>query len=179
MFFPLFQGELSSNGPTPVLTSSDFDSRDLFPEELTTSRVDSKASPLYQRLLSALISEDSMSVNGDLQVDGFGAMHDLDEDSEFGILDNMVEFNGFRNNERLELDESEDDGSAILFKDVNKSAHQCNGKFPDHSPIDFLDIQYDKLGIDEKIYLEAKSIGLSLEPMVYSLLSYCTFASYC
>ncbi|KAL1218353.1 hypothetical protein V5N11_028062 [Cardamine amara subsp. amara] len=159
------QGELSSNGPTPALTSSDFDSRDLFPEELATSRVDSKASPLYQRLLSALISEDSMGVNEDSQVDGFEAMHDLDEDLEFGILNNMVEFNGFRNNERLELDESEDDESTILFNDVNKSAHHCNGKFPDHSPIDLLDIQYDKLGIDEKIYLEAKSIGISLEPM--------------
>ncbi|CAE5989987.1 unnamed protein product [Arabidopsis arenosa] len=155
------QGELSSMGPTPILTSSEFDSR-VFPEELATSRADSKASPLYQRLLSALISEDSMGVNEDLQVDGFGAMHD--DDSEFSVLNNM-EFNGFRNSERLELDESEDDGSAILFKGVNKSAHHCNGKFPDTSPVDFLDIQYDKLGIDEKIYLEVQSLGISLEPM--------------
>ncbi|XP_023641648.1 uncharacterized protein LOC17893718 isoform X2 [Capsella rubella] len=138
------QGELSSMGPTPVLTSSDYDSR-VFPEEFATSRVDSKASPLYQRLLSALISEDSMGENEDFQVNGFGAMHDHEDDSEFGVLNN---------NERLELDESEDDGSAILFKGVNKSAH-----------IDFLDIQYEKLGIDEKIYLEAQSIGISLEPM--------------
>lgn len=145
-------------GSTPVLTSSDFDSR-VFPEELATSRVDSKDSPLYQRLLSALISEDSMGVNEDLQVDGFGAMHDLDDDSEFSVLNNM-EFNGFKKTERLELDESEDNGSAILFKGVNNN-----------SPFDFLDIQYDKLGIDEKIYLEAQSIGISLEPMVYSLVS--------
>ncbi|CAH2051240.1 unnamed protein product [Thlaspi arvense] len=162
--FMKHEGELSSMGPSSVLTSSDFDRRDLFPEELATSRVDSKASPLYQRLLSALISEDSMSVNGDLQSDGFGAMHDLDDDPELGVLNNMVEFNGFRNNEWLELDESEDDGSAILFKGV-KSAHQCNGKFSNHSSNHFLDIQYDKLGIDEKIYLEAQSIGISLEPM--------------
>lgn len=158
-------------GPSPVLTSSDFDSRDLFPEELATSRVDSKASPLYQRLLSALISEDSMNVNEDLQVDGFGAMHDLEDDSEFSVLNNMVEFNGFRNNERLDLDEPEDDGSGNLCKGINKPAHLCNGKFSDHSPIDFSEIPYDKLGIDEKIYLEAQSIGISLEPMVYSLVS--------
>jgi hypothetical protein len=150
------QGELSSMGPTPVLTSSEFDSP-VFPEELATSRADSKASPLYQRLLSALISEDSMGVNEDLQVD-------LDDDSEFSVLNNM-EFNGFRNNERLELDESENDGSAILFKGVDKSAHHCNGKFPDNSPIDFVDIQYDKLGIDEKIYLEAQSLGISIDLM--------------
>jgi hypothetical protein len=157
MFFSfLFQGELSSMGPTPVLTSSEFDSP-VFPEELATSRADSKASPLYQRLLSALISEDSMGVNEDLQVD-------LDDDSEFSVLNNM-EFNGFRNNERLELDESENDGSAILFKGVDKSAHHCNGKFPDNSPIDFVDIQYDKLGIDEKIYLEAQSLGISIDLM--------------
>jgi hypothetical protein len=156
------QGELSSMGPTPVLTSSEFDSP-VFPEELATSRADSKASPLYQRLLSALISEDSMGVNEDLQVD-------LDDDSEFSVLNNM-EFNGFRNNERLELDESENDGSAILFKGVDKSAHHCNGKFPDNSPIDFVDIQYDKLGIDEKIYLEAQSLGISIDLMVYGLVS--------
>ncbi|XP_010489486.1 PREDICTED: uncharacterized protein LOC104767146 isoform X3 [Camelina sativa] len=154
------QGEISSMDPPPVLTSSDFDSR-VCPEEFATSRVDSKASPLYQRLLSALISEDSVGGNEDLQVNGFGTMHDHDDDSEFSVLNNM-EFNGFKNNERLELDESEDDESAILFKGVNKSAHHCNGKFSDNSPID---IEYDKLGIDEKIYLEARSIGISLEPM--------------
>lgn len=156
-------------GSTPVPTSSDFHSSDLFPEDLATSRGDSKASPLYQRLLSALISEDSVSINEDFGVDGFGAMHDLDDDLDFSVLNNMVECNGFRKNERLELDESEDDGSAVLFKGVNKSFHHCNGKFSDHSPINFLDIQYDKLGIDEKIYLEAQSIGISLEPMVNSL----------
>ncbi|KAJ0254215.1 hypothetical protein HA466_0107520 [Hirschfeldia incana] len=159
--FMKHQGELSSMSPSPVLTSPDFDSRNLYPEELATSSVDSKASPLYHRLLSALISEDSMSINEDLQVDGFGAMPGLDDDSEFSVLKN----NGFRNNERLEHDESEDDGSAILFNGFNNSAYQCNGKFSDHSPIDFSDIPYDKLGIDEKIYLEVQSIGISLEPM--------------
>ncbi|KAG2298386.1 hypothetical protein Bca52824_034858 [Brassica carinata] len=161
--FMKHQGELSSMGPSSVLTSSDFDSRDLYPEELATSRVDSKASPLYHRLLSALISEDSMSINEDLHVDGFGAMRDLDDDSEFSVLNE----NGFRNNERLEHDDYEpaDDGSAILFNGFSNSAYHCNGKFLDHSPIDFSDIPYDKLGIDEKIYLEAQSIGISLEPM--------------
>ncbi|KAH0917032.1 hypothetical protein HID58_024692 [Brassica napus] len=156
--FMKHQGELFSMGPSPVLTPPDFDSRDLYPEELATRSVDSKASPLYHRLLSALISEDSMSVNEDLQVDEFGAMHDLDDHSEFSVLMN----NGFRNHEWLEHDESED---AILFKGVNNSAYHCNDKFSDHSPIDFSNIPYDKLGIDEKIYLEAQSIGISLEPM--------------
>ncbi|CAH8353365.1 unnamed protein product [Eruca vesicaria subsp. sativa] len=140
--FMKHQGELFSMGPSPVLTSPDFDSRDLYPKELSTSSVDSKASPLYHRLLSALISEDS---NEDLQVDGFGAMHDLDDHSEFSVMNN-----GFRNNERLEHDEA---------------PYHYNGKFSDHSPIDFSDIPYDKLGIDEKIYLEVQSIGISLEPM--------------
>ncbi|CAN7047654.1 unnamed protein product [Brassica rapa subsp. trilocularis] len=156
--FMKHQGELFSMGPSPVLTPPDFDSRDLYPEELATRTVDSKASPLYHRLLSALISEDSMSVNEDLQVDEFGAMHDLDDHSEFSVLMN----NGFRNHEWLEHDESED---AILFKGVNNSAYHCNDKFSEHSPIDFSNIPYDKLGIDEKIYLEAQSIGISLEPM--------------
>ncbi|CAF2163196.1 unnamed protein product [Brassica napus] len=158
--FMKHQGELFSMGPSsPVLTSSDFDSRDLYPEELATSSVDSKASPLYHRLLSALISEDSMSINEDVHVDGFGAIHDLDEDSEFSVLND----NGFRNNDDYE---SEDGASAILFNGFNKSAYyHCNGKILDHSPIDFSDIPYDKLGIDEKIYLEAQSIGISLEPM--------------
>ncbi|CAH8300294.1 unnamed protein product [Eruca vesicaria subsp. sativa] len=149
--FMKHEGELCSVGPSPVLTSSDFDSRDLYPEELPKSRVDSKASPLYHRLLSALISEDSMSIDEDLHVDGFGAMHDPDDDSEFRVLNDNYE--------------SEDDGSAILFNGFNKSAYHCNGKFLDHSPIDLSDIPYDKLGIDEKIYLEAQSIGISLEPM--------------
>ncbi|CAG7900513.1 unnamed protein product [Brassica rapa] len=156
--FMKHQGELFSMGPSPVLTPPDFDSRDLYPEELATRTVDSKASPLYHRLLSALISEDSMSVNEDLQVDEFGAMHDLDDHSEFSVLMN----NGFRNHEWLEHDESED---AILFKGVNNSAYHCNENFSDHSPIDLSNIPYDKLGIDEKIYLEAQSIGISLEPM--------------
>ncbi|KAF2532588.1 hypothetical protein F2Q70_00031142 [Brassica cretica] len=88
--------------PSPVLTSSDFDSRDLYPEELATSSVDSKASPLYHRLLSALISEDSLSINEDVHVDGFGAMHDLDEDSEFSVLND----NGFRNNDDYESEDA-------------------------------------------------------------------------
>ncbi|KAG2323511.1 hypothetical protein Bca52824_016724 [Brassica carinata] len=159
--FMKHQGELFSMGPSPVLTSPDFDSPDLYHGERATSSVDSKASPLYHRLLSALISEDSMSINEDLQVDGFGAMPGLDDDSEFSVLKN----NGFRNNERLEHDKSEDDGSAIMFNGFNNSAYDCNGKFSDHSPFDFSDIPYDKLGIDEKIYLEAQSIGISLEPM--------------
>ncbi|XP_056843111.1 uncharacterized protein LOC108812731 isoform X2 [Raphanus sativus] len=159
--FMKHQGELFSMGPSPVLTSPDFDSRDLYPEELATRSVDSKASPLYHRLLSALISEDSMSINEDLQVDGFGAMPGLDDDSEFSV----VKSNGFRNNERLEHDESEDDGSGILLNGFINSDYHCNGKFSDHSPIDFSDIPYDKLGIDEKIYLEAQSIGISLESM--------------
>ncbi|CAN6874210.1 hypothetical protein Bca4012_077546 [Brassica carinata] len=158
--FMKHERELFSMGPpSPVLTSSDFDSRDLYPEELATSSVDSKASPLYHRLLSALISEDSMSINEDVHVDGFGAMHDLDEDSEFSVLND----NGFRNNDDYE---SEDGGSAILFSGlINSAYYHCSGKILDHSPIDFSDIPYDKLGIDEKIYLEAQSIGISLEPM--------------
>ncbi|KAJ0239116.1 hypothetical protein HA466_0236220 [Hirschfeldia incana] len=157
--FMKHQGELLSTGPLSPMLTSDFDSRDLYPEELATSRVDSKASPLYHRLLSALICEDSMSINEDLHVDGFGAMmHDLDEDSEYSGLNE----NGFRNNGDYE---SEDGGSAVLLNGFNNSAYHCNGKFLDHSPIDFSDIPYDKLGIDEKIYLEAQSIGISLEPM--------------
>ncbi|XP_013598527.1 PREDICTED: uncharacterized protein LOC106306446 isoform X4 [Brassica oleracea var. oleracea] len=121
-------GGISPMSTTPVGTSSDFDGREKFSEGLTTSRVDSKASPLYQRLLSALISEDSASVNEDLQFDGFGA----DAESEFSALNHM-EFNGYR--------------------------------FTDHLYADFSDIQYETLGIDEKIYLEAQSIGICLEPM--------------
>lgn len=146
---------------TPVGTSSDLDGREKFPEGLTTSRVDSKASHLYQRSISALISEDSASVNEDLQFDGFGA----DAESEFSAL-NHVEFNGYRS-DKLELDDLEDDGSVIPLKGVDSSPHNVNGRFTDHSSIDFADIQYETLGIDEKIYLEAQSIGICLEPMVY------------
>lgn len=147
---------------TPVGTSSDFDGRENFAEGLTTSRMDSKASPLYQRLLSALISEESASVNEDLQFDGFGA----DAESEFSVL-NHKEFNGYRS-DRLELDDLEDDVSVIPLMGVNSSPHNVNGRFTDHSSIDFSDIQYETLGIDEKIYLEAQSIGICLETMVYS-----------
>ena len=148
-------------GTTPVGTSSDFDGCEKIPEGLTTSRVDSKASPLYQRLLSALISEDSASVNEDLQFDGFGA----DAESEFSALNHM-EFNGYRS-DKLEFDELEDDVSVIPLKGVNSSAHIVSGRFTDHLYADFSDIQYETLGIDEKIYLEAQSIGICLEPMVY------------
>ncbi|XP_018438595.1 uncharacterized protein LOC108811019 isoform X3 [Raphanus sativus] len=152
-------GDFSSMGTTPVGTSSDFDGRENFAEGLTTSRMDSKASPLYQRLLSALISEESASVNEDLQFDGFGA----DAESEFSVL-NHKEFNGYRS-DRLELDDLEDDVSVIPLKGVNSSPHNVNGRFTDHSSIDFSDIQYETLGIDEKIYLEAQSIGICLETM--------------
>ncbi|KAF8091668.1 hypothetical protein N665_0438s0001 [Sinapis alba] len=152
-------GDFSSMGTTPVVRSSDFEGREKLPEGLTTSRVDSKASPLYQRLLSALISEDSASVNEDLQFDGFGA----DAESEFSDLNHM-EFNGYRS-DKLELDELEDDVSVISLKGVDSSAHNVNGRFTDHLSIDFSDIQYETLRIDEKIYLEAQSIGICLEPM--------------
>lgn len=150
-------------GITSVGTSSDFDSREIFPEELATTRVDSKATPLYQRLLSALISEDSTSVNEDLQFDGFGA----DAESEFNVLNHMVEFNGYRS-DRLEIDELENDVPGIPLKGVNSSAHHVNGRLSDHFSIDFSNIQYETLGIDEKIYMEAQSIGICLEPMVCS-----------
>ncbi|CAN6880327.1 unnamed protein product [Brassica oleracea] len=152
-------GDFSSMGTTPVGTSSDFDGCEKIPEGLTTSRVDSKASPLYQRLLSALISEDSASVNEDLQFDGFGA----DAESEFSAL-NHVEFNGYRC-DKLEFDELDDDVSVIPLKGGNSSPHNVNGTFTDHLSADFSDIQYETLGIDEKIYLEAQSIGICLEPM--------------
>ncbi|KAH0935799.1 hypothetical protein HID58_012916 [Brassica napus] len=152
-------GDFSSMSTTPVGTSSDFDGREKISEGLTTSRVDSKASSLYQRLISALISEDSACVNEDLQFDGFGA----DAESEFSAL-NHVEFNGYRS-DKLELDDLEDDVSVIPLKGVDSSPHNVNGRFTDHSSIDFADIQYETLGIDEKIYLEAQSIGICLEPM--------------
>ncbi|XP_019088010.1 PREDICTED: uncharacterized protein LOC104727677 [Camelina sativa] len=154
------QGELSPMGTTPGGTSSEFDNREIFPEELASSNVDSKAAPLYHRLLSALISEDSTSVNEDLQFDGFGA----DVESEFSVLNHMVEFNGYRS-DRLEFDELEDDVSVIPLKGVNSSSHHVNGRFSDHFSMDFSDIQYENLGIDEKIYMEAQSIGICLDPM--------------
>ncbi|KAG5407310.1 hypothetical protein IGI04_013429 [Brassica rapa subsp. trilocularis] len=113
-------GDFSSMSTTPVGTSSDLDGREKFPEGLTTSRVDSKASHLYQRSISALISEDSASVNEDLQFDGFGA----DAESEFSAL-NHVEFNGYRS-DKLELDDLEDDGSVIPLKGVDSSPHNRN-----------------------------------------------------
>ncbi|CAH8322423.1 unnamed protein product [Eruca vesicaria subsp. sativa] len=150
-------GDLSSMGTTPVGSASDFDGRDTFPEELTTSREDSKAAPLYQRLLSALISEDSTSVNEDLQ---FGA----EDESELSVLNNMMDSNGYKS-DRLDFDELEDDVSVMTLKGVNSSAHNVNGRFSDHLSSDFSDIQYENLGIDEKIYMEAQSIGICLEPM--------------
>ncbi|XP_010436341.1 PREDICTED: uncharacterized protein LOC104720069, partial [Camelina sativa] len=154
------QGELSPMGTTPGGTSSEFDNREIFAEELASSNVDSKAAPLYHRLLSALISEDSTNVNEDLQFDGFEA----DVESEFSVLNHMVEFNGYRS-DRLEFDELEDDVSVIPLKGVNSSSHHVNGRFSDHFSMDFSDIQYENLGIDEKIYMEAQSIGICLDPM--------------
>lgn len=147
-------------GTTPVGSASEFDGRDIYPEDFTTSREDSKAAPLYQRLLSALISEDSISVNEDLQ---FGA----EDESELNVLNHMVESNGYRS-DRLEFDELEDDVPGMMLKGVNSSAHNVNGRFSDHLSRDFSDIPYENLGIDEKIYMEAQSIGICLEPMVYS-----------
>lgn len=146
-------------GTTPIGSASDFDGRDIFPDELTTSREDSKAAPLYQRLLSALISEDSTSVDADLQVG-------VEDESELSVLNHMVEFNGYRS-DRLEFDELEDDVSVMALKGVDSSAHNVNGRFSDHLSSDFSDIPYENLGIDEKIYMEAQSIGICLEPMVY------------
>ncbi|KAF2534575.1 hypothetical protein F2Q70_00033286 [Brassica cretica] len=103
--------------------------------------------------------QDSASVNEDLQFDGFGA----DAESEFSALNHM-EFNGYRS-DKLEFDELEDDVSVIPLKGVNSSAHIVSGRFTDHLSADFSDIQYETLGIDEKIYLEAQSIGICLEPM--------------
>ncbi|WZZ24509.1 hypothetical protein YC2023_007910 [Brassica napus] len=146
---------MGTSTTTPVGTASDFDGRDIFPEEVTTSREDSKAAPLYQRLLSALISEDS--TDADLQ---FGA----EDESELNVLNHMVESNGYRS-DRLEFDELEDDVSVMTLKGVNSSAQNVNGRFSDHLSMDFSDIPYENLGIDEKIYMEAQSIGICLEPM--------------
>ncbi|XP_010541085.1 PREDICTED: uncharacterized protein LOC104814635 isoform X2 [Tarenaya hassleriana] len=156
------QGELSSVRPM-LRTSSVFDSCEVYPQELT-SRMDSKAAPLYQRLLSALISEDTSSITEDSELDGFGSVNDLDVESEFSGL-NHLEYNGYRTNEGLEHEESENDVSVLLHRGINNSVHHPNGRFSDYSSINFTDIQYVNLGIDEKIYLELQSIGISPEPM--------------
>lgn len=81
----------------------------------------------------------------------------------------MVEFNGYRS-DRLEFDELEDDVFGMMFKGVNSLVYNVNGRFLDYLFRDFLDILYENLGIDEKIYMEVQFIGICLEFMVYFLI---------
>ncbi|KAK8543729.1 hypothetical protein V6N13_025898 [Hibiscus sabdariffa] len=131
--------------------------------------------PLCQRFLAALIpEEDSDSGNEDFQFDVHETGFKMDGELGSNDLSHIVNFqstghasfNGYRTSGKPEYDNPETDmlgntGISSTF------THSLNGTFPDKPMPDMVcsEFQYESMKINEKLFLEAQSIGIFLEPM--------------
>lgn len=147
-------------------------SGELLTEELLPSRGDPNAVSLYQRFLAALIPQEDCSCGSDdVKYDGYGTGFELDPVIESNGSNHIVDFesarhttfNGYRMTGRMDDEESEIDELGIPNKGINS-----NGMFSNQALVPSVvssELQYDTMQINEKIFLEAQSIGIFLEPM--------------
>ncbi|GLU10080.1 hypothetical protein SLE2022_269060 [Rubroshorea leprosula] len=132
--------------------------------------------PLYQRLIAALILEDDCSSRSKgLDFDIYGTGFEFDRESAPNGLSHLVNFqsaentsfNGYSIAEKVEHEDPEIDTLKGLGTCENFS-HSLNGK---HSgqvlmPGKVAEFQYENMKINEKLYLEAQSVGILLEPVL-------------
>lgn len=152
---------------------------ELFSQQLFLDTRDNNAIPLYQRFLSALIPEEaSDNGNEDLSFDIYRTGIEMDGELGSNGLSHVVNFqstgcalNGYRITEKPEHDDPEFDmlGSAGINSNFS---HALNGTIPDQPMPGMVcsEFQYESMKINEKLLLEAQSIGIFLEPPVGLLL---------
>ncbi|MBA0568096.1 hypothetical protein Golob_005612 [Gossypium lobatum] len=157
-------------GRIAAVTSND----ELLSQQLLLDKKDKNLIPLCQRFLAALIpEEDSDSGNEDVQFDIYGAGFQMDGELSNGLRHIVnfqstehASFNGYRTSGKPECDDPEIDmvgktGISSTF------SHSLNGTFLDKPMPDMVcsEFEYEGMKINEKILLEAQSIGIFLEPM--------------
>lgn len=153
-------------------------------EKLPLPKGDHNMVPLCQRLIAALISEEDRSGgNEDLKFDAYDNESELDGELELSGLDHhsLSNFqfsshsanNGYGIIGKPAHDES--DMIDIPNFGLNPSfGNSINGFLHDKALMSSLacsELQYNSLGINDKLLLELQSIGLDLESVV-SLLAY-------
>ncbi|KAJ0089479.1 hypothetical protein Patl1_13514 [Pistacia atlantica] len=152
---------------------------DLLMEQLVTGARDHASIPLYQRLIAALVmEEDYSSENEDLQIDAYGVGFELDGEMEPNLLDHLLNFqsdhtgfNGYRITGKRNIDdEPEIDILGISNSGINSNFGQSlSGVLPDQALIPgmtFSEFQYDSMQMNEKLLLEARSVGIFPESLV-------------
>ncbi|KAK3213469.1 hypothetical protein Dsin_018175 [Dipteronia sinensis] len=143
-------------------------------EQLVPGSRDHNEIPLYQRLMAALITEEDYSC-GNEDIDVYVTEFELDRELESNGLDHQFNFlsvghtafNGYMITGKQMDDEI--DMLGISNTGINSSSGQSlNGVLPDQALIpgmSFSEFQYnDSMQINEKLLLEARSIGIYPEP---------------
>ncbi|KAE8658163.1 Serine/arginine repetitive matrix protein 2 isoform 2 [Hibiscus syriacus] len=159
------------DGRIAAITSTD----EILSQQLLLDTRDDNVIPLCHRFLAALLpEEESDSGNEDLQFDAYGAGFQMDGELDSNGLSHIVNFqstghasfNGYRTSGKPEYDNPETDmmgntGISSTF------SHSLNDTFPDKPIPDMVcsEFQYESMKINEKLFLEAQSVGILLEPM--------------
>ncbi|TXG61608.1 hypothetical protein EZV62_012971 [Acer yangbiense] len=148
-------------------------SAELLLEQLVPGSRDHNEIPLYQRLMAALITEEDYSC-GNEDIDVYGTEFELDRELESNGLDHQFNFqsvghtafNGYMITGKQIIDD-EIDMLGISNTGINSSSGQSlNGVLPDQALIPgmtFSEFQYND-SINEKLLLEARSVGIYPEP---------------
>ncbi|XVF88811.1 hypothetical protein PTKIN_Ptkin19aG0081500 [Pterospermum kingtungense] len=148
---------------------------ELFSQQLFSDTRDNNVIPLYQRFLAALIpEEDSDSGNEDLPFDAYRTGFEMDGELGSNGLSHIVNFqstghaslNGYRMTGKPEHDDPEID--TLGNTGINSNFSQAlNGTCPDQPMPGMVcsEFQYESMKINEKLLLEAESIGIFLEPL--------------
>ncbi|XP_044471639.1 uncharacterized protein LOC123200517 isoform X2 [Mangifera indica] len=153
---------------------------DLLMEQLVTGARSHAPIPLYQRFIAALIiEEDYSSENEDFKIDAYGVGFELDAEIEPNVLDHLLNFQpsehtGF-NSYRITGKGNIDDEPEIDILGISSSriksnfGQSLNGVLPDQASIPgmiFSEFQYDSMQMNEKLRLEARSVGIFPESLL-------------
>ncbi|KAA3457876.1 Serine/arginine repetitive matrix protein 2 isoform 2 [Gossypium australe] len=152
---------------------------DVHSQQLLLDTRDNNVIPLCQRFLSALIPEEDIdSGNEDLPFDSYETGFEMDGELGCNGLTRInfqstghASFDGYRITEKPEHDDPEIDMLGNIGTNSNFS-HSRNGSFPDQQMPGMVcsKLQYESMTTNEKLILEAQSIGIFLEPLVGLLL---------
>lgn len=149
--------------------SANTKSVEVLPDLSLPDKRDHSVIPLYQRLMAALIpEEDSSCGNEDIDFDVYGTGFQLDGELASNDFSHMVGFQSAGHptfNGNLEYEDSEVD----LLKDVethHSFNHSLYTKPSSEASMAAMvaESQYENMDLNEKLYLEAQSIGILLEP---------------
>ncbi|KAG8487560.1 hypothetical protein CXB51_018505 [Gossypium anomalum] len=152
---------------------------EVYSQQLLLDTRDNNVIPLCQRFLSALIPEEDIdSGNEDLPFDSYETGFEMDGELGCNGLTRInfqstghASFDGYRITEKPEHDDPEIDMLGNIGTNSNFS-HFRNGSFPDQQMPGMVcsELQYESMTTNEKLILEAQSIGIFLEPLVGLLL---------